>query len=40
MTEEQLQVARDNVDAFAAKVGFKPDLRFIHGYIEHLEGAP
>jgi hypothetical protein len=39
MTDEQLQVARDNVDAFTKRLGWKPQLDFRKGYIERIQGG-
>ncbi|KAJ2659248.1 hypothetical protein IWW48_003585 [Coemansia sp. RSA 1200] len=39
MTDEQLEVARDNVAVFAKTLGYRPNLRFVTGYIEDLQAA-
>lgn len=40
MTEEQLQVARKHVDEFTKKMNYpKSNLKFVHGYIEHIKDA-
>ena len=40
MTQEQLDVANKCIDEFTQKMGYsKPNLRFVKGYIEHLEQA-
>ncbi|KAJ2522154.1 hypothetical protein GGI11_001807 [Coemansia sp. RSA 2049] len=39
MTDEQLEVARDNVAAFGRTLGYRPNLRFVTGYIEELQAA-
>ncbi|OMJ07121.1 Arsenite methyltransferase [Smittium culicis] len=39
MTEEVLNVARDNIPEFSNRLGFKPHLKFLKGYIEFLNDA-
>ncbi|KAJ2325152.1 hypothetical protein IWW51_002922 [Coemansia sp. RSA 2702] len=39
MTDEQLAIARENVDEFGKILGYAPKLRFVTGYIEKLEEA-
>ncbi|KAJ1897077.1 hypothetical protein LPJ66_003602 [Kickxella alabastrina] len=39
MTDEQLQTARENIDAFGQTLGYQPNLKFLTGYIEALEDA-
>jgi arsenite methyltransferase len=40
MTEEQLAVARRNLSSQMRRFGFeRPNVRFVHGYIEDLQGA-
>ncbi|KAJ1860896.1 hypothetical protein LPJ73_001189 [Coemansia sp. RSA 2703] len=39
MTDEQLEVARTNVSAYAESLGYTPTLRFLPGYIEMLGQA-
>lgn len=38
MTDEQLQVACDNLPAYAQALGYTPNVRFITGFIEALAG--
>jgi ubiquinone/menaquinone biosynthesis C-methylase UbiE len=38
MTDEQLQVARANMPAFAKSLGYTPNISFVKGYIEALQG--
>lgn len=38
MTEEQLAVARANVEPFAKRLGWVPRMDFVQGYIEKLDG--
>ncbi|KAJ2707260.1 hypothetical protein FB645_000937 [Coemansia sp. IMI 203386] len=37
MTDEQLQTARDNIDEYGKTLGYKPNMRFLTGYIEELK---
>ncbi|KAK9765730.1 hypothetical protein K7432_005717 [Basidiobolus ranarum] len=39
MTDEQLEVARQNIDLYAEKLGYQPNLRFVKGFIEFLKEA-
>ncbi|KAJ1725167.1 hypothetical protein LPJ61_005666, partial [Coemansia biformis] len=39
MTDEQLQTARENIKEFGKVLGYMPNLRFVAGYIEMLDGA-
>ncbi|KAK9760618.1 hypothetical protein K7432_015181 [Basidiobolus ranarum] len=39
MTDEQLKVARKNIDLYAEKLGYQPNLRFVKGFIELLKEA-
>ncbi|KAJ1935847.1 Arsenite methyltransferase, partial [Kickxella alabastrina] len=39
MTDEQLQTARENIDAFGQTLGYQPNLKFLTGYIEMLQAA-
>ncbi|KAJ2419372.1 hypothetical protein GGF47_004687 [Coemansia sp. RSA 2524] len=39
MTDEQLQTARENIDAFGTTLGYTPKLKFVTGYIEELKAA-
>ncbi|TPX71145.1 hypothetical protein SpCBS45565_g01200 [Spizellomyces sp. 'palustris'] len=37
MTEEQLKVARDSLPQFEQNIGYKPNMRFVQGFIEALD---
>ncbi|KAJ1645343.1 hypothetical protein J3B02_002156 [Coemansia erecta] len=37
MTDEQLQTARENIEEYAKTLGYKPNMRFLTGYIEDLK---
>ncbi|KAJ2500337.1 hypothetical protein GGH96_002834 [Coemansia sp. RSA 1972] len=39
MTDEQLQTARENINAFGKTLGYAPNLKFVTGYIEELKAA-
>ncbi|KAJ1784306.1 hypothetical protein LPJ62_004693 [Coemansia sp. RSA 2167] len=39
MTDELLQTARENIDAFGTALGYTPNLKFVTGYIEELKAA-
>ncbi|KAJ2122936.1 hypothetical protein IW147_002984 [Coemansia sp. RSA 720] len=39
MTDEQLQTARENINAFGTTLGYTPKLKFVTGYIEMLESS-
>ncbi|KAK9761676.1 hypothetical protein K7432_013239 [Basidiobolus ranarum] len=39
MTDELLSIASSNVEAYSQILGFKPNIRFVKGYIESLHDA-
>ncbi|KAJ2500336.1 hypothetical protein GGH96_002833 [Coemansia sp. RSA 1972] len=39
MTDEQLQTARENINAFGVTLGYTLNLKFVTGYIEMLQAA-